>query len=362
MKTVKAQEVERPLLAEGDAAFDDLPSEPRSAPDVLRSLAGARERGRLAHGIVLAGPEGSGKRWVAVRLAQRLACVAAGDMPCGRCAECRRTGRGLDLDVMLVDLPRNKEGERKSEIPVESVRAVQDRLEMRTAGRRRVVIVDPADRLSIVAQEALLKTLEEPPDGVTILLLTARASFLKPTIRSRAPMHRIVAPSHEAIAAMLRSRRGLGEEQAMLAARLSGGDVREALEMDPAAEAESWVQLARSLYEILGSRGESRARDVAVAAAPSKTDGGSRDDVVRWLSLLQRILRDAMTAGARPDGALLNPAADKAARALATRLQPDAAARALEAIDEARDDLALYMSPKVALTHLLMTIHGLRAA
>ena len=362
MKTVKPQEVERPLLTEADAAFDALTPEPRTAPDVLRSLAGARERGRLAHGLVLAGPEGSGKRWVAVRLAQRLSCTAPGDMPCGRCAECRRTDRGLDLDVIVVDLPLNKEGERKSEIPVESVRAVQDRLEMRTAGRRRVVIVDPADKLSIVAQEALLKTLEEPPDGVTLMLLTSRPSFLKPTIRSRAPMHRLVAPSQDAIAAMLRSRRGLDEQQAMLAARLSGGHVREALELDPAAEAESWVHLARSLYEILGSRGESRARDVAVGAAPSKTEGGSRDDVVRFLSLLQRILRDAMTAGARPGGSLLNPAADMAARSLATRLPPEAAARALEAIDDARDDLALYMSPKVALTHLLMTIHGLRAA
>ena len=60
-----------------------------------------------------------------------------------------------------------------------------ERLSFRASGGRRFVIIDPADRLSIVAQEAVLKTLEEPPEGVVLALLTTRASFLKPTVRSR---------------------------------------------------------------------------------------------------------------------------------------------------------------------------------
>ena len=359
-----APEVER-LLPEDDAAFGELAPERSNAPDALARLAAARSRGRLAHAILLAGPLGSGKRWVAVRLAQLLACASPKDgLPCLSCPECLRTERGLDTDVLLLQPPWDeKKGERKGEIPVEQVRKTQELLSFRTEGRRRVVIIDPADRLSIVGQEALLKTLEEPPAGVTILLLTARASFLKPTIRSRAPLLRVQAPSPEALAELLARRKGLSTADAELAARLSGGHVRRALSLDPAEVSETWVGLARTLYEIVGPKGERRARDLALEVAPSKEEGGGREDVAAFLSLLQRILRDVLVAGsAEGDAALLNPSASKAARALAQRLPPDAAAEALALVEQARDDLALNMSVKVLLSHLLLSVHGLRAA
>jgi len=278
-----------------------------------------------------------------------------------------RTDRGLDPDVMLLEPPwDDKKGERKGEIPVGDVRRVQEQLSFRAAGRRRVVVIDPADRLSIVAQEALLKTLEEPPAGVTLLLLTSRASFLKPTIRSRAPLLRVVPPSREAIAAMLVRRKGLDPAQADLAARLSAGDVREALSLDAAEVAESWVSLARTLYEILGPKGERRARDLALQVAPSKgEEGGGREDIAAFLALLERILRDALIAGSSDgcaESRLLNPSASKAASAIAARLPRDAAARAVALVDVARDDFALNMSVKVVLTHLLLSLHGLRSA
>jgi hypothetical protein len=146
---------------------------------------------------------------------------------------------------------------------------------------------------------------------------------------------------------------------------MSGGDVRRALSLDPAEVAEAWVQAARALYEITGPKGERRARDLAIEVAPSKEEGGGREDVVAFLALLERILRDVLVAGTAGEAAaesLLNPSAAKAAHALALRLPPDAAAEGLALVEGARDDLALNMNVKVILSHLLFSLHGLRTA
>jgi DNA polymerase-3 subunit delta' len=355
---------DRPLLHEDDALFDTMEEESSSAARALARLAGARERGRLAHALLLAGPAGSGKRWCATRLAQLLACVrapAGALRPCLSCVECQRTERGLDQDVMVLEPPMDeKKGERKAEIPVEQVRATRERLTMRTAGTRRVVLVDPADRLSLIAQEALLKTLEEPPPGVTILLLSSRPSFLKPTVRSRSALVRIAPPSPDVLARAL-ERRGLDAPSAALAARLSRGDVRRAAALDATAAADAWLARARQIYELLGQKGERRARDLALEIAPSKgEDGGGREDMLRELDLLEAMLRDALIAGEQAgDGLaarLVNPSAEKAARSLSQRLPGDAAARGIAAVEAARDDLALNMSPKIVLTHLLLSL------
>jgi DNA polymerase-3 subunit delta' len=357
------EDVEQPLLTTEDAAFDELPEEPGSAGATLTLLAAARDRGRLAHALLLAGPPGAGKRWAAVRLAQLLSCTTPRPArPCGTCTECHRTERGLDPDVVLLQPPwDDRKGAPKSEIPVELVRGVQELLSFRAMGRRRVVIVDPADRLSIVAQEALLKTLEEPPEGVTLLLLTSRASFLKPTIRSRAHLVRVQPPSPPALTDLLRSR-GVASEAADVSARLAAGDVRQALLVDSAELGERWVSLARVLYEILGPKGERRARDLAVEVVPAKGEEGSgRDEAAAFLTLLQRILRDACVAGTAGEAApslLIHPGAAKAAQAISQRLPPEAAAAALAAVETAREDLALNMSVKLVLTHLLLSIRA----
>jgi DNA polymerase-3 subunit delta' len=366
--------VDTALLSAADAAFDALPDEAGTAPDALRRLAVALARGRLSHALLVAGPRGCGKRHVAVRLAQLTACDArAADpeilRPCRECPPCRRVERGLDPDVMLLEPPWDKRRqEARTEILVEQVRDLQERLTFRSTGRRRFVIVAPADRLSPVAEEALLKTLEEPPAGVVLALLTTRPSRLKPTVRSRCQLTRVAAPSAGTAARVLQELRGLSADEARRTAALAGGDLRRALDLDFARAGEEWLHLGRRLYEVLGARGASRCRDLAQEVVPKRGEEGSgRGEVADWLDLLERVVRDVMVAGeqardrsAAPLGSrLVNPGAETASRALAARLPPDAAARALEEVQRARDDLALHLSQKLVLTHLLLALHGL---
>lgn len=362
--------IDRPLLEPEDAAFDRLAPEPSTAAANLALLGAAHERGRLSHALLLTGPHGSGKRWCAVRLAQLLGCERAAGRthPCLECGACARTERGLDPDVFVLEPPwDDKKGEMKGEIPVEQVRRLQERLSFRTQGARRFVIVDPADRLSVVAQEALLKTLEEPPPGVTLALLSQRASFLKPTVRSRSQSLRFATPSRQALADELRVARGFDDARAGLAADLAGGDVRRAQTLDPDVEGERWLALARRLYEILGPKGERRARDLAVEVAALRDSDGGREEIAAWLGRLEAILRDAMVLGEAADSSdgarqprLMNAAATKAAEAIATRLRPERVVDALAAIESVRDDLALHMGARVVFTWLLLRLHELR--
>src|SRR5262245_24561078 len=152
---------------------------------VIELLSRAAARNTLPQSLVFAGPQGVGKRLTAVALAQTLNCerLIAGPLPadaCGTCAACARIARGVHADVLVVE-PGDS-----GAIKVDQVREAIDRTAYRPLeGRRRLVIIEEADALVPEAQNALLKTLEEPPPASVFVLITARPDLLLPTVRSR---------------------------------------------------------------------------------------------------------------------------------------------------------------------------------
>ena len=151
---------------------------------LLELVAGAASRGSLPPSLIFAGPEGVGKRLAAVALAQFVNCASRGrtgiPTACGTCAACTRIARGVHADVLVVE-----PGDTGS-IKIDQVREAIERTGYRPfEGRRRVVIVDDADAMQHVAQNALLKTLEEPPSASMFVLVTSRPDMLLPTVRSR---------------------------------------------------------------------------------------------------------------------------------------------------------------------------------
>lgn len=142
----------------------------------------AFKHGRLPGSWLFVGPEGVGKSLVAKALAQALVCESIaesdGAMACGECASCRRIAKQQSESVEWL----SADG---AQIKLEPVRLLLDRLSLKPLGRRRVVIIDQAQLLNPQAANALLKTLEEPPEKTHFLLLTPEAGGLLPTIRSR---------------------------------------------------------------------------------------------------------------------------------------------------------------------------------
>src|SRR5437016_6567385 len=148
----------------------------RAVIDLLRRAAG---RGRVPQSLLFAGPAGVGKHMAAIALAQAVNCPnrTNGDA-CGKCPTCQRIARGQHSDV--TELDNGDEASIK-------ITPLRERI-LDVAGyrpfeaERRVYIIDPADRLTDQAQDALLKTLEEPPPAAILILITAFADSLVPTI------------------------------------------------------------------------------------------------------------------------------------------------------------------------------------
>ncbi|HVB83489.1 MAG TPA: DNA polymerase III subunit delta' [Rhodanobacteraceae bacterium] len=151
-------------------------------------MQGRLAAGRMPHALLLAGPAGLGKRAFAERLARRLLCTAPtleGEA-CGRCRGCVLYGAGTHPDLLRVSFELNREGKPRSEIVIDQVRRLCDRLVLSSQfGGWKVALLDPADALNAAASNALLKTLEEPTRDALLLLLADVPSRLPATIRSR---------------------------------------------------------------------------------------------------------------------------------------------------------------------------------
>ncbi|MGH2533784.1 MAG: ATP-binding protein [Thermomicrobiales bacterium] len=149
--------------------------------------------GRVRHAYAFSGPEGIGKTTLAAALARALLCDSppTPGLACLECLPCRKITRGVHPDVQTFSLATQAEasekaGGKNTSLTIETVRTIAASTAFRPMeGRWRVLIVEDAETLQEVAQEALLKTLEEPPSFVVLLLLVNDAETLLPTIRSR---------------------------------------------------------------------------------------------------------------------------------------------------------------------------------
>jgi DNA polymerase-3 subunit delta' len=304
--------------------FSDVMAQDRA----LGGLRAALRRGTLHHAYLFAGPAGVGKGLAALRLAQAANCErpATPDQPaddaCGACGPCRKIEKGTHPDVLWLAEERvmakagrwePKGGRTPSrDIVVDQIRDLTDhRLSLRRfEGRRRMVVVDPADAMNAQAQNALLKTLEEPPDDTTLVLVAAGADGLLPTIRSRC-LRVTFAPLPAAVIEARLVEAGHAPEVARLAASLSGGSLGRALSLDDEAVAARREALTRAAG--LGPA------DAGAWVAFARDHGEDREAAAELGELLLVWWRDvlALQAGA---GALalsdLLPLTREAARAL----------------------------------------------
>jgi DNA polymerase-3 subunit delta' len=184
---------------------------------------------RLRHAYLFVGPQGVGRRTLALRFAQALNCSQppeAGEF-CDECRDCRQI-----WSMTYPDLSPLEPEEGHKDILIDQVRALQHTLALASySASYRVALLPDFQRATTQAANALLKTLEEPPDRVILLLTADALESLLPTIVSRCEVVRLRPSSLESTQAFLESEKGLTPEKAKLVAHLSNGRIGAAIRM-----------------------------------------------------------------------------------------------------------------------------------
>jgi DNA polymerase-3 subunit delta' len=344
--------------------FSELISQDRA----LSPLRSALRRGALHHAYLFGGPEGVGKGRAARLLAQAANCEggAAGpagvrDDPCGACGPCRKIAKGVHPDVLVLAEERvmakagawePKGGRSPSkDIVVDQVRDLVDRrlALKRYEGRRRFVVIDPADAMNPQAQNALLKTLEEPPEETTLVLVAASPDALLPTIRSRC-LRVSFAPIPAALVAARLESEGHPPEKARLAAALSGGSLGRALAVDD-------VALEAQAAAVLGAASLD-PDDAGAWLGFAREHGGDREEAQALCELLLVWLRDVAAAQAGSGRLALVDLADATRRAAAA-LSPGEALRRRREVLRTAAALRQNGAPVLALERMLIGwFHG----
>ncbi|HET8569695.1 MAG TPA: hypothetical protein VFM93_12015 [Candidatus Limnocylindria bacterium] len=307
-------------------------------------------RGDVSHAYGLSGPRGVGKRTAATRLAQTLNCVGE-RVPggCGRCRACLLIDRGAHPDVALITRDLDKR-----DIAIEQVRDMLGDLSLRPVeGRWRVVIVDDASDLNDYGQDALLKTLEEPPRHAVLLLVTPVPEALHPTIASRLqPLPLRLVPAAEIAAGMAELGIRGGEEHAAAAGGRPG--VAIALAREDAARAER-KRLDAELYRVLGSR--LTERFAWAAALADEPDPRRRvREIERRLVHWGDLIRDAAVA-AQGGGSAVRPDRATDTAAVAGAVGPRALVDLALLVERMRRDVTEWN----ANARLMLELFALRA-
>ena len=328
-------------------------------------LTRAVEEDRVAHAYLFAGPAHVGKTVAAIQFAQLLNCTG-GEPPCGRCRACERIAATAHPDVEMVgigglcdDAEHKHSADDSRSIRVCQVRRIQ-RVVTRGAfeARYRVFIIEPADALEVVASNALLKTLEEPPDNVVIILVTDKEEALLPTIRSRARRVGFSGLTAPVIERTLRTRWDVEPSRASELARLAGGRL-------------GWAVGALHDERVLEQHADALDRAQALAAAPLSerfafaADAGGRytkdrAGIQETLEAWQAWWRDILLIAAGREGQAVFRERLDSLRPLAAQCGVPAAVRALRAISDARQHLAENASPLLALETMMLALPELR--
>jgi DNA polymerase-3 subunit delta' len=311
---------------------------------LLELIARAVVRGTLPPSLIFAGPEGVGKRMAAVALAQFLNCPnRSDDDSCGTCASCTRIVRRVHADVLILEAGDT------GAIRIDQIRDAIERAAYRPfEGRRRVVIIDDADAVNLEAQNALLKTLEEPPAASTFVLVTSRPDVLLPTVRSRCQRLRFGRLSPADVAAVLMGEHKYAATDAHAAASLSDGSVGLALEGGSEEFVEAREAAAGLLESVAGGHDPRRRLEGAKAFSGVARGGSDRDQLARRLRALSSILRDLGVLISRADQrALANADLQERLQRLQRSFDGDRALRAFAAVDRALSALDRNASPKI---------------
>jgi len=241
----------------------------------------SRANGRVAHAYLLIGLPQIGKTTLALNFAQALHCLGE-DKPCGQCRSCLKIAHGNHPDVRVIEAVNGT-------IKIDQIRSMQREVTLSPhEGHWKVYVIRQIERATTEAANCLLKTLEEPPDQVILMLTASDMDQLLPTIISRCQVLNLRPPSVLLVQKVLEGRWGVDPERAKLLARLSGGRLGWAVR---ASEDEAILRKReKRLDEMIELMGQGRVERLRYAQQLSQSPDGLREVLDLWLSWWRDLL------------------------------------------------------------------------
>jgi DNA polymerase-3 subunit delta' len=309
--------------------------------------------GQTSHAYLFTGPEGVGKTTTALAFARALLCprrAPGASEPCGECSSCRKVASGNHPDLMVIE-PLKVDGKQKFWITVEQLRDAE-RLATLTPseGERRVFIIPSMRRIKEATANTLLKTLEEPPPSVTLILIATEPGEVLPTILSRCQLVPFPPIAPEAITRALRERWGVSAAEAERLAGLACGSLGWAVRAHEQPEEAKEREEALTQIARMTSRPADERMRMAAALGPDNASAR------RALDLWTVWWRDVTLAACGAQRLLTSGEPRAAAERAGLAIGPERARAFLESLLAAAATLDVNANPRLLMENLALDV------
>ncbi|MCU6767257.1 DNA polymerase III subunit delta' [Blautia ammoniilytica] len=315
--------------------------------EIIRHLQNAIKTGKISHSYIFAGEPGSGKRLLAGIYAMTLQCEAGGENACGKCESCKRAIGKNHPDIIMV------KHEKPNTISIDEIReqVVNDVDIKPYSSPYKIYIIPDAEIMTPQAQNALLKTIEEPPEYAVIMLLTSNIDGLLPTIRSRCVRLDLKVVDDGLVKKYLMEHLHIPDYQAEIDASFAHGSIGKAKE---AATSQEFADITQKALKILKYADSMEVYELTEAI---KNLSSEKQNINDYLDIFQFWFRDVlMFKATREIDNLVFKQEINYIREQASQRSYENLEKILEALDKTKVRLRANVNTELALELLFLTI------
>ena len=264
---------------------------------IVNHLKNAIQMDKVSHAYIINGEDNSGKMMLAEAFAMALQCEEGGPEPCGNCRSCRQAIERNQPDIIFIGQDEMMEDKKTKSISVDEIRTLlnNDIVIKPYSSKYKIYIVDHAEKMNVQAQNALLKTIEEPPAYGVILLLTSNADSFLQTIRSRCILLNVKTVEEDLIKKHLMKKYQVPDYKAEICAAFAQGNVGKAIQL---AASDSFNEMKQDVLALV-----KKMEDIEIYELPVtiKNINAYKQRMDEYLDLLTLWYRDLLYLKATDD-------------------------------------------------------------